>query len=826
MKRRYEWLSETARSRREADRFFADLMGVPPRRRAPVGRPAIDVPRGGIVDLGPSEGTPPAPRAAEIVADAIEVGPVEAAAECGCSQPADPEPPTALRPAEIVPEAIEPAPVEAAAECGCSQRADREVEEGERWDDPAEDDGAEADGEDDEAEDEPAEMRFAGASEDEPAEAAPPPTHCFEISTFRAMDLTADGAVSSGAVATPTTPPDFTAAAPTRFRTVAGLDANFPTQLEATAAPAEILMYTHGRVLLDTGHLRVDPADASLFQVRVRGLACHPSEPGHPEQLPAGTERCPVVILVHGQHASLAFDLADSGGPRAATTLATSGGPMPVTLIPARATLRHEVRSDRGYRYLQEHLAGLGVVSVSVDTNAANLTDSLVRFRADLVLEMLDHLRALDATPGSPFHRRLDFSRVGLVGHSRGGDAVAMAADLNRARPSASRYGVRAVVALAPTDFTGMLAPESARLKMTAGAADSFLCVYGSHDGDVSGGFRAAERCQGWSFTGTGFRHYDRATTQRAMVFLHGATHNRFNSVWIDPAAHPAGSPARTLAEAQADNAVDAPSVDPRLPSSSAFPLPGAHRDARVLSQGEHETLAREYVGGWLSLWLRLRWSEARRFTGADPNSLGAPVALQWKLGVAGRSIDNFDDANPARNVSGGSVTLPVFVRERLVELTDLGHSPHHDRALEAGPPIGAVRVYRSRLPAGGRAFTGFSALTFRISKDFPDVSTPAAIAAAAFPPMVEITLFDGTRRKSVDQAVIAPLNAMTVRPYHRLMGAQNLTKVHLQTWQIPLSQFAGAGGVALGSIEAVEIAFHAGPGEPIHLDTLALVQL
>jgi hypothetical protein len=176
--------------------------------------------------------------------------------------------------------------------------------------------------------------------------------------------------------------------------------------------------------------------------------------------------------------------------------------------------------------------------------------------------------------------------------------------------------------------------------------------------------------------------------------------------------------------------------------------------------------------------------------------------------------------------VAGGSVTLPVFVRERLVELTDLAHSPHHDRALEAGPPVGAVRVYRSRLPPGARDWTGFSALTFRISKDFPDVSTPAAIAAAAFPPRVEVTLFDGTRRRSVDQAVIAPLNTMTVRPYHRLTGAQNLTKVHLQTWQVPLSLFAGAGGVSLSSIDAVEIAFNAGPGEPIHLDTLALVQL
>jgi hypothetical protein len=667
----------------------------------------------------------------------------------------------------------------------------------------------------------------APSADDESYDVAPESTapvvhshHCVELATYRSMDLTADGTLSLPTTATATTPPVFALSAPTRFRTIAGLDTNFPTEEEPTSTPNEFLETTRGRILLDTGHFRVDPTTATNFQVRIRGLLCHPSDPAHPDRLPSGAERFPVVVIVHGNHTALQITLADSGRPRRTRPRVVGSTTITETLIPARATVSHEVFSYRGYRDLQQHLARMGIVSLSIDTNAANELDSLVRFRADLVLEALDHLRSLSTTAGSTFNDRLDFSNVALVGHSRGGDAVTMAADLNRARSSATKCGIRAVVALSPTDFTGMLASAS-RLRMTAGTTAGFLCVYGSHDGDVSGKF-GAQRSQGWGFVGTGFRHYDRATTQRAMVFVHGATHNRFNSVWIDPAAHAPGSLAHALASKQADNFTDADSVDPSLPPSTAFPVPSGQRDARVLSAGAHRTLAREYVGGWLALWLLRRWSEADRFTGTRANSLGVPVALQWKLGRQLRSVDDFDDADPTRNVGGGTITMPTFVRERLFELTDLPHSPHNDRTLHAEPPAGAARVYRTTLPATAQNLNGFTAVTFRVSKHFPDVSTPAAIASAAFPPRFTVTLFDGTRRASVDATAIMPLNPLTVRPYHRMLGSDNLTKLHLQTWQVPLARFTG---VTLSSIHAVEIAFDATAGEPIHLDTLSIVQ-
>jgi subtilisin family serine protease len=704
-------------------------------------------------------------------------------------------------------EAVEHGGLAEVADCGCGQRAQREHELSE--------DAGEVVGQTPtqgwrDAYEVSEDVEDVGATE-----TTPHAHHSFELSVFRDMDLTVDKPKTRVTAATPTTPPVYALPPSARFRTLAGLDSNFPLEARRTSNPTQLLVFNRGRVLIDTGHFRVHPTDASRFQVRLRGLVCHPARAAGSTQLPAGTERFPVAILIHGNHTALDFSLADSGAPR---TTVTSGSTT-FTLIPARATLRHEVVSYRGYRYLQEHLAGLGIVSLSIDTNAANELDSRIRFRADLVLEALDHLRSLDASSSSPFYRRLDFSKVALVGHSRGGDAVALAAELNRTRSTASKYGLRAVVAIAPTDFTGML-DRTERLRMRSDRTASFLCVYGSHDGDVSGAFDPADLSQGWGFVGTGFRHYDRASTQRAMVFIHGATHNRFNSVWVDPAAHASGSPARSLAESQADNFDDEPSVDPRRSAA-----PAGTRDPRVLTSAVHQTLAREYVGGWLALWLRRDFSEQRRFNGSQANSLGVPVGLQWRLGRALRGIDDFDNSNPATNVLGGANTSPPFVSERLIELVDLAHVPHHDRVLAATQASGASRIYRTDIPAAKRDWSTFTALTFRFSKHFARLATAAEITATSFPPNLQIALFDGSVRASVDQSVIAPLNPRTVRPYLRFMGTDNLTKVHMQTWQIPLANFT-ASGLSLTAIEAVEITFDATATEPIHLDTLTVVRI
>src|SRR4051794_3848754 len=117
------------------------------------------------------------------------------------------------------------------------------------------------------------------------------------------------------------------------------------------------------------------------------------------------------------------------------------------------------------------------------------------------------------------------------------------AAKRNQLRPEAERFGIRAVCGIAPTDqsgtfekaieVTGPLTPAAlsgptAPLPYSITPADSefLLLVYGGFDGDISGIGGAA------GSTGNPFRHYDRATCEKAMVYIRACNHNRFNEVW------------------------------------------------------------------------------------------------------------------------------------------------------------------------------------------------------------------------------------------------------------------------------------------------------
>jgi hypothetical protein len=661
---------------------------------------------------------------------------------------------------------------------------------------------------------------------------APFPTNCSPISVFRRVTLEEDTfrlVTPPGPVTTPpappvpfTTPPVF-AITTTAIASLADLDRETAPEVRPVSA-TDLLVTNKGRMLIDTGHLRIDPADPTRFQVRVKGQLCHPARTGDPNKLPEGTDRLPVVIIIHGNHAAIVFDLAPSGAPTRTVTVGSGPGATTLTLIPARATVAFEVPNHLGYTDLQTHLAEQGIVSVSIDTNAANELESLMAFRGELGLAMLDHLRALDADATSFLHRRLDFTKVGVVGHSRGGDAVAILTHRNASRPVARRFGIRSVVQIAPTDFTGMTRTP---LRMNTNFTDSYLVVYGSHDGDVSGAFDPTlEGSQAWGFGGTGFRHYDRSGTQRAMAFIHGATHNRFNSVWIDPASNPPGSLERALATKQADNVLDADVVDPALPVATTDPPPPGRRDRRVLSAAAHRTLMREYIGGWLFKQLQASTTANALFNGTGTNSLGVPVSLQWKNGAL-RTIDFFDDSNPRRSDIGGTSTAPAFVSERLIELSQLANVPHHDRVLRADAPSGTSRVYTTNIPPGKRDVSAFTHLTFRMSKVFPNVSTPPAIAATSFPPTLDVALFDGTNRRTVNAAAIVTANPRVLRPYHRTLGTDNLTKVEMQTYAVPLAGFTGGSGpVNLSGVQAVEITFNAVAGQEMHLDTLSFVRI
>jgi pimeloyl-ACP methyl ester carboxylesterase len=194
--------------------------------------------------------------------------------------------------------------------------------------------------------------------------------------------------------------------------------------------------------------------------------------------------------------------------------------------------------SDPGYAYLGELLASRGIIAVSVDENFLNLSPlaDLVMFqslvepddlRGWLLLEHLAVWRDWNGDAESVFHENVDLENVALIGHSRGGQAVAAAAAFNEV----SRYpddgtvrfdygfGIRSVVAFAPVDGGYLPAEQEIVLEDV-----SYLVLHGSHDMDV--------------FTFQGDRQYSRVRftdgreTFKSAIYIRGANHGQFNTTW------------------------------------------------------------------------------------------------------------------------------------------------------------------------------------------------------------------------------------------------------------------------------------------------------
>jgi hypothetical protein len=191
----------------------------------------------------------------------------------------------------------------------------------------------------------------------------------------------------------------------------------------------------------------------------------------------AATGRVPIVFLVHGNH-----DPADP--------------------------------SYLGYDYFQDSLARKGMIAVSVDCNALNGGSSGVgniEARAQLVIDSIKWFQGLDADAASTFHGRIDFARLGLMGHSRGGDAVVT---LPTVLPAIG-VTIKAVLALAPTNFRYWAGQPTIR---PSGYA--FMTILPAADGDV--------------VDNNGAQFYDQAQPgpYKSQLYVASTCHNFFNRQW------------------------------------------------------------------------------------------------------------------------------------------------------------------------------------------------------------------------------------------------------------------------------------------------------
>ncbi len=202
-------------------------------------------------------------------------------------------------------------------------------------------------------------------------------------------------------------------------------------------------------------------------------------------------------------------------------------GPYPLVLI---VHGNHDMKdySDPGYAYLGELLASRGFILASVDENFLN---GSIRGENDgrgwMLLKHLELFRGWDEAEGNPFYQRVDMDRIAIMGHSRGGEAVAHAASFNRlsAYPDDANvkfdfhFHIRSVVAIAPVDGQYDPAGEPEPVRDV-----NYLVFHGSHDGDVS------------SFMGLRQYHRVRFTDGRphfkAAVYVYRANHGQWNTIW------------------------------------------------------------------------------------------------------------------------------------------------------------------------------------------------------------------------------------------------------------------------------------------------------
>jgi hypothetical protein len=240
--------------------------------------------------------------------------------------------------------------------------------------------------------------------------------------------------------------------------------------------------------------------------------------------VPAPINGFPIILFQHGRH-STCSTTGDAGGDESSGTDCEADGLVPI-------------RSDKGYDYIAETMASNGYVVISIDVNDINAQDSGsndqgITARAELILHHLDIFRDINDNSVSvyaqdskgldlsPLYGNLDLLRIGLMGHSRGGNGVAKAITYNQDPQFRSntqfdlRHEIKAVFSLAPTDFDSELPLNTAWVTLSP------YC-----DGDVS--------------TLHGVYMYDNirynaedVSQPQFMVTSMGANHNYYNDFWF-----------------------------------------------------------------------------------------------------------------------------------------------------------------------------------------------------------------------------------------------------------------------------------------------------
>lgn len=508
-----------------------------------------------------------------------------------------------------------------------------------------------------------------------------------------------------------------------RHRPEYGAEVDIPTE------PVNGRAFVSGWTRLRTGFWGFDAGELPL-----NGRVWHPE----------GEGPFPLVLIVHGNHTMADF-------------------------------------SDPGYAYLGELFASHGLIAVSVDQNflnSSNYADVLDwrrlevenDARAWLLLEHLRQWRAWNEDMDSPFFGRVDLQRVGLVGHSRGGEAVAIAAAFNRLPrypdkatiPFDYHFGIRAIAAIAPVD--GQYDPAGQPTTLTD---INYLALHGSYDGDVTT-FQGSDQYARVQFSGADQDLF------KSTVYIAGANHGQFNTTWGR--------------------------FDLRPPQGYVL------NRAPLLDPAEQERIAQVF----LTAFLRTTLQEE-----ADYTALFAEVSgpAQWLPGVALRT--QYQDAATGllatyqEDVDVSTTTWPEgqITSARLTYWQEYRlrskNGLRENSVVTVGWGAGSPATYSIRLPEGVSGLAGSDRLVLAVG----DARDPAG---ATEPLDFTIRLTDAAGEMAdlpmSHQALVPlPLSAQLTR--FTWMSDKDDSEVVLQTLAFPLADFAAA-NPAFDPAGLVEITF------------------
>jgi hypothetical protein len=484
----------------------------------------------------------------------------------------------------------------------------------------------------------------------------------------------------------------------------------------------------------------------------------------------------PVIVLLHGRHAT-----CFKGGSQLLQWPCTNGA--------------QTIPSFQGYDYVAEALASNGYVVVSVSANGVNAVDNFVfdlgaLARAELMQKHLDILNGFNTTGGTPFGTKFvgkfDLTRVGTMGHSRGGEGVVRHYVLNNSL--GAPYGIKAVFPLAPVDFNRFVVNN---------AALNVLLPY--CDGDVAD-------LQGVHFYDDARYNVPGDQSPKHYQLVMGANHNFYNTIWT--------------------------------PSSSSFPgaandwlafVPGGHSDSQCGSVPGNKRLTEAQQRGtglaYMSAFFRAYVGGETQFIPILTGDAPPPPSAQTNdlfvsyHAPANRRLDVnrlLNDTNLTLNTLGGDVTQTALTPYELCG----GEAPQPQRCLpnnfnaqqphttpSARSPLRGLSQlktgwndltgnYRNNVPAVLGNVSGFQAIQFRVSVNFADVRNLADLAQDFRVVLTDASGASSSVRVSdVSGALYFPPGEVGPVP-----------KVVLNTVRVPLSAF---GGVNLNAVRSVQLTFN-----------------